>query len=258
MSLVEVERRDGGVVLLTMNRPDALNALSVALRSEAVDALEALAADDAVGAVVLTGAGRAFSAGVDLKEIAAGRDAPRPARKGGDDLVGALRRCPAPVIAAVNGVCVTGGFEVALACDLMIASSEARFADTHTRLGLVPAWGMSQRLPRLVGPARAKEISLTGNFVTADQAERWGIVNRVVAPAELLPTALALAADMAGGERRAVRAAKAMIDQGFELALGEGLELERQLAREYGKGMRRGEVAERTQGAQERARQQSR
>ena len=104
---------------------------------------------------------------------------------------------PQPIIGAVNGVAVTGGFEVALGCDLLIASTEARFADTHARVGILPGWGISQKLPRLIGIGRAKELSFTGNYIGADQAERWGLVNRVVAAEDLLPTCLALARDMA-------------------------------------------------------------
>ena len=112
------------------------------------------------------------------------------------DIIAAMDSCAQPIIGAVNGFAITGGFEVALACDFLVASTEARFADTHARVGIIPGWGLSQKLSRLIGLGRAKELSLTGNYLSAEQAERWGLVNRVVAPAELLPTCRQLARDM--------------------------------------------------------------
>ena len=177
-------------------------------------ALGHLGADPEIGAVVLTGQGAAFSAGVDLKELSDSGGPPRPSRPGADDLAGAIVACPVPVIAAVNGLAITGGFELALACDVILASTEARFADTHARLGILPAWGMTQRLPRLIGINRAKQLSFSGAFLDAERAERWGLVNEVCPPDELLPTAIALAGEMAAADRRAVRNLKAAYDEG--------------------------------------------
>jgi enoyl-CoA hydratase len=161
-----VEKRDG-IATFTMNRPQALNALSRELRARLTRAFEEVRGDPEVGVVILTGAGdRAFSAGLDLKELGgetgAASDAGEAAA-GGDDIVGAMERCGAPIIGAINGFAITGGFELALACDVLIASTAARFADTHARVGIMPGWGLSQKLSRLIGIYRAKELSLTGS-----------------------------------------------------------------------------------------------
>jgi enoyl-CoA hydratase len=134
--------------------------------------------------------------------------------------------CSKPIIGAINGVAITGGFEVALACDVLICSTSARFADTHARVGITPGWGLSQKLSRAIGPYRAKELSLTGNFLSAQQAYEWGLVNRVVAPEALMDEALKLAAQMADIEAEMLVTYKAMIDDGYDLSLGEGLKLE--------------------------------
>lgn len=218
-----------GVAVVTLNRPEAMNALSSALRAELAEAMLAVARDDAVRAVVLTGAGtRAFTAGLDLKELGASTDglgaanATDPQR----NPVKAVEQCAKPVIGAINGVAITGGFELALACDVLIASTHARFADTHARVGIMPGWGLSQKLSRMIGISRAKELSLTGNFLDAATAERWGLVNRVVEPDALLPAATALARDMANIDPAMVAGYKALIDQGYALPFGEGLALE--------------------------------
>ena len=223
-----VERQDA-VAVVTFNRPEAMNALSRALRAALQQAITELDADPSVKVIVLTGAGeRAFTAGLDLKELSndplgmgaanATDPAENPAR--------AVLTCSKPIIGAINGVAITGGFEVALACDVLICSTNARFADTHARVGITPGWGLSQRLSRVIGPYRAKELSLTGNFLSAQQAYDWGLVNRVVEPAELMPAALKLAQEMASIEADMLITYKAMIDDGYALSMGEGLELE--------------------------------
>ena len=186
--LLVIDKSDG-IATLTLNRPQAMNALSRALRAELVRAFDDVAADPAIGVVILTGAGRAFCAGLDLKELGAtGVD---PASTGAavadGDIVQAMARCDRPIIGAINGFAVTGGFELALACDVLIATPDARFADTHARVGIMPGWGLSQKLSRAIGIYRAKELSLTGNYLPAQQAAAWGLVNRVVQPEELLP-----------------------------------------------------------------------
>jgi len=224
-----VERPQEGVAVVTFNRPEAMNALSKALRAALNQAIRELGADDAVRVIVLTGAGeRAFTAGLDLKELgtdplgmrAANATTPQ------ENPALAVLDCKKPIIGAINGVAITGGFEVALACDVLICSTNARFADTHARVGITPGWGLSQKLSRAIGPYRAKELSLTGNFLSAQQAYDWGLVNRVVEPAELMPAALKLAAEMASIERDMLITYKAMIDDGYALAMGEGLKLE--------------------------------
>lgn len=227
MAVVEIERC-GGYAVVTMNRPEAMNALSKALRSELARTFDALEADPDIRVVILTGAGdRAFTAGLDLKELGSGASSLGEAVVI-EDPVSAMGRFSGPVIGAINGVAVTGGFELALACDVLIASETARFADTHARIGVMPGWGLSQRLSRAIGISRAKEMSLTGNFIDAATAERWGLVNRVVAPAELIPTARRLAEDMVSADPEMLKALKALIDDGFALPFGEAKALEAQ------------------------------
>lgn len=226
--LILTEHR-GDIAVVTLNRPAAMNAMSKALRADLAATMIALDADDRVRVVVLTGAGsRAFTAGLDLKEL--GSDAGAmddatsadPAR----NPVKAVELCGKPVIGAINGVAITGGFELALACDVLIASENAAFADTHARVGIMPGWGLSQKLSRLIGIGRAKQLSLTGNFLDAATAERWGLVGSVVAPDALLPAALQLAADMAQIEPGFARAYKKLIDDGYAASFGDGMMIE--------------------------------
>jgi enoyl-CoA hydratase len=224
-----VERPQDGVAVVTFNRPEAMNALSKALRAALNQAIRELDADDSVRVIVLTGAGeRAFTAGLDLKELGTDPLGMRAANATTPEENPALAvlDCKKPIIGAINGVAITGGFEVALACDVLICSTNARFADTHARVGITPGWGLSQKLSRAIGPYRAKELSLTGNFLTAQQAYDWGLVNRVVEPAELMPVALKLAGEMASIDGDMLITYKAMIDDGYALPMGEGLKLE--------------------------------
>jgi len=255
--LVLVDRPAEGVLLVTLNRPEARNALSVALREEAADAIRAAGTDETVGAVVLTGKGPAFSAGVDLKELGAAGGPPRPSAPGADDLAGAIVDCPVPVVAAVNGLAITGGFELALVCDIILASSEARFADTHARVGILPMWGLSQRLPRLIGMSRAKQLSFSGNFCDAATAERWGLVNEVFAPDRLVEEAVALAATIAANDRRAVRNLKRVYDAGALVPMQEGLALEKTLAKQHMTEVRPEDIAARRAQVQARNREQA-
>lgn len=230
MSLVLTEISHG-VAVVTLNRPEAMNALSSALRAELAETMLAVAHDDGVRAVVLTGAGtRAFTAGLDLKELGASTQGLGAANATSphQNPVKAVEQCKKPVIGAINGVAITGGFELALACDVLIASANARFADTHARVGIMPGWGLSQKLSRMIGIARAKELSLSGNFLDAATAERWGLVNRVVPADDLLPAAIALARDMASIDPAMSAAYKALIDDGYGLPFGEALALEAQ------------------------------
>jgi len=197
--LVLLDRRDR-VAVVTLNRPERRNALSSAMLVALATRLAEADADASVDVVVLTGADPAFCAGLDLAELAAGGHTIRPTD--GPPWPSLAK----PVIGAVNGPAVTGGLEVALACDFLIASDRATFADTHTRVGVVPFWGLSVRLPQAVGLRRAREMSLTGNFIDADRAAAWGLVNRVVPHHDLLPTALAVAADVVSADQPATRA----------------------------------------------------
>jgi enoyl-CoA hydratase len=247
------------IATITLNRPRAMNALSRELRRAFVDAFTAVAGDDQIEAVILTGAGSAFCAGLDLKEL--GGESDRGSRPGqaigtGIDLIGAMVACAKPIIGAINGVAITGGFEIALACDVLVASREARFADTHARVGILPGWGLSQKLPRLIGIVRAKELSLTGNFLSAELAAQWGLVNRVVEPAELLPTCRALAHDMMSCHPHTMRAYKALIDSGFGMPFADAIRLERETSLEHAKQVRPEDIAARRSAIQERGRRQ--
>jgi enoyl-CoA hydratase len=183
---------------LTLNRPQSRNALSVALRTQLFAALRAAETDDGVDVVILTGADPVFCAGLDLKELGDSTELPDISPKWP-----AMRK---PVIGAINGAAVTGGLEIALYCDVLIASEQARFADTHARVGLLPTWGLSVRLPQKVGVGMARRMSLTGDYLSAADALRTGLVTEVVAHDDLLPAARRIAASIVGNNQRAVGA----------------------------------------------------
>jgi len=184
----------GGVATLTLNRPDKLNALSPAMFVELRTQLDAVAVDKKVGCVVLTGAGRAFCAGHDLSSIAEGEKAPSEDFE--PESVDALEQLPQPTIARINGHCYTGGLELALACDLLVAGESASLGDTHGQWGLVPIWGMSVRLPERVGRSTAKELMFTSRRISATTAAQIGLVDRVVPDSELDATVEQLAAEI--------------------------------------------------------------
>jgi enoyl-CoA hydratase len=188
-----VERSDG-TALVTLNRPEARNALTSELLRTIPAVMAACDADDEVRVIVITGADPAFCAGLDLRELGSSSEQLTDIGGHGYRL---WARTAKPVIGAVNGPAVTGGFELALQCDFLVASERATFGDTHARVGLLPGGGLSVLLPQAIGVRRAKEMSLTGNFLSADDALAWGLVNHVVPHDELLPLARKLAADIA-------------------------------------------------------------
>lgn len=242
----------GGVATVTLNRPRAMNALSRELRLELAATFAAFQDDHDIGVVILTGAGRAFCAGMDLKELSR---TSQPLRESGAstssmDVVRVMEAFDRPIIGAINGFAITGGFELALTCDVLIASHAARFADTHARMGVMPGWGLSQKLSRVIGIYRARELSFTGNYLSAAQAEAWGLVNRVVAPADLLPTCRALAADM-------LRRLKRVINRGYARTLDEGLRIEQAAWREQTRAVQPTDIAGRVAGVRQRGRVQS-
>lgn len=258
--LVLIDHRDG-YAIVTMNRPNALNALSRPLVYALLETVDRLEADPAVGGIILTGAGKAFCAGMDLKEL---QDPEGPLAKpgglwseGAPNPVTYLSRFTGPLIAAVNGAAVTGGFEMALACDVLIASTNARFADTHARVGIIPGGGVSQILSRTVGIYRARELHFTGNFLSAEKAESWGLVNRVVPPEELLPTAEGLMRDMLELDADMLRAYKKLINDGYGLSFADALALEEQTARAEAERSATTDIAKRSSGIIARGRQQS-
>ncbi|MEM7077467.1 MAG: enoyl-CoA hydratase [Pseudomonadota bacterium] len=248
--------RAAGVATVTLNRPDALNALSSKLRNRISEVFDQLATDDSVEVVVLTGAGRAFTVGLDLKELG-GEVTPEQALSS-RDLSSAIGALDKPIIGAVNGFAITGGFEIALMCDFLIASPAARFADTHARVGVVPGWGLSQRLPRLIGINRAKELSLTGNYLDAETACAWGLVNRVVPVEALLETAQQLARDIVSTEPVTRAEIRRIMDEGWHDTLERGLAIEQVATKAHGKAQQPGsKVAERRADIQKRGRSQA-
>lgn len=226
--LVDVADR---VATVTLNRPQARNALDRALRRALHRTMSDIEADEAIDVVVLTGADPAFCAGLDLKELGAGGlDAP------GDDSpiqTSPLPPMSKPVVGAVNGAAITGGFELALHCDMLVASERAAFADTHARVGIMPGWGLTVLLPEAVGLRRAREMSTTGNFLDAATALAWGLVNHVVPHDELLPFARGLAADVVSNDQAGVRRILRTYDEGSKLTGAEAWELETRVSREW-------------------------
>ena len=250
------EIHPAGYAVLTLNRPQAMNALSRQLMAELAGAVEALSARSDVRVLVLTGAGRAFCAGLDLKEIGSGQGTLGQGDSGvaPKDPVTALERFEGPIIGAINGAAVTGGFELALASDVLLASPTARFADTHTRIGIAPGWGLSQKLARAIGPYRAREVSFTAQWVSAEQAAAWGFVNRVVPADTLLDTARAMALEMTGALPALLHHYKAVIRDGFALPFGEALALEKQRGRAFNTQLQADDIESRREAVRERNR----
>ncbi|MDV3125187.1 enoyl-CoA hydratase [Mycobacterium sp. 21AC1] len=210
---------------LTLNRPQSRNALSSALRTAFYGALRDAQADDDVDVVILTGADPVFCAGLDLKELGDTTELP--------DISPRWPAMTKPVIGAINGAAVTGGLELALYCDILIASEQARFADTHARVGLLPTWGLSVRLPQKVGVGLARRMSLTGDYLSAADALRAGLVTEVVPHDDLLPAAGRVAASIVGNNQAAVRALLASYHRIDGSQTNEGLWIEAASAREW-------------------------
>ena len=217
------------VTLIRLNRPEALNALNGALMDELAAALDATEADPGVRAMVITGSERAFAAGADIKEMA-----PKSyAEVFSEDFITRnwerTARCRKPVIAAVAGFALGGGCELAMMCDFIIAAENARFGQPEINLGVTPGAGGTQRLTRFVGKSKAMEMILTGRMMDAAEAERSGLVSRIVPLAELIPNALDTAAKIAALSPLAVMMAKEMVDAAYETPLSQGVRLERRL-----------------------------
>jgi 2-(1,2-epoxy-1,2-dihydrophenyl)acetyl-CoA isomerase len=226
-----VERR-GGVLLLTMNRPEALNALMPSMTDEMRRTVEDAVTDSDVRALVITGAGRAFSAGGDVKNMAAqtGRRTPndvrRRIREGTGPLIMAIATIEKPVVAAVNGLAYGGGFSIAMACDIVYAARSARFAQAFVKRGLVPDTGSTWFLPRLIGPWRARELMFTGEPVDAERANALGLVNRVCDDATVLDEAVALAEKLAAGPTMAIGMIKTLVSEGMRGDLRQAIDAE--------------------------------
>ena len=218
---------DGGVATLTLNRPEKLNAINPALMIELRRHLDALAMDETVGCVVLTGAGRSFCAGHDLEAIATREEAPTPNFE--TETIDALENLPQPTVAAIRGHCLTGGLELALACDLLYAAESAQLGDTHGQWGLVPVWGMSVRLPERVGRSRAKELMFTSRRIPATEARALGLVDRVVPDAELDGAVAALTAEIVENSWGTNRIDKALLRDAAGMTREQALLHERAL-----------------------------
>ncbi len=254
--LVEIADR---VATMTLNRPEVRNALNGELRNAITRIALELDADDSVEVLILTGADPAFCAGLDLKELASGEnDLSRSVGDAGQRGL-PIPNTRKPLIGAINGVAVTGGLELALNCDFLVASDRARFADTHNRVGVQPGWGMTVLLPQAIGLRRAKEMSATGNYVDADTALTWGLVNHVIPHAELLPFCRQLAADMVSNDRAGIQHMFTTYDEGSETSAAEAWLVESRNARRWLEegGGRQEDIAKRRAAIQERGRSQT-
>jgi enoyl-CoA hydratase/carnithine racemase len=236
--------QEGGVAIITLNRPERLNALNVQTLREVDRCFERAANDSSVRAIVITGAGRGFSAGADVKEWSAG-ETQREAEDGWIErahrLIARVYRLPKPVVAAVNGVAVGAGFDLTLASDLRVASTNARFGQAYIKLGYCPDAGGSYLLPRLIGEARAMELIYTGRMIDAAEADRLGLLNALVEPEQLMPTAMELAGRLAKGPTVAIGLAKENIRLNATLSIEDALRNER----------RGGEICGRTEDSKE-------
>jgi enoyl-CoA hydratase len=218
----------GSVGLIRLNRPQALNALSAALMADLDAALEAFEADPAIGAIVLTGSEKAFAAGADIKEM----QDKTFAEAFLDDFISKwerLTRVRKPVVAAVAGFALGGGCEIAMMCDFILAADTAKFGQPEIKLGVIPGAGGTQRLTRAVGKAKAMEMILTGRMMDAEEAERSGLVSRVVPAASLIEEAVKVAGSIAALSRPAVFAAKEAVNRAYETTLAEGVKFERRI-----------------------------
>jgi enoyl-CoA hydratase len=249
--LYEVSER---IATVTIHRPEVRNALNAAVRAALPEALQRAEDDDEVDVVILTGADPAFSAGLDLKELGSSPRGPAAdspvVRKPFPDI-------SKPVIGAVNGVAVTGGFELALNCSFLVASERARFADTHARVGVMPGWGLTVLLPQAVGVRKAREMSTTGNYLSAQEALAFGLVNHVVPHEELLPFTRSLATDIIGNDQQGVRRMLETYDTVLGGTLEDGWAAEARLSMEWqDRSFAPGEVERRRQAIIDRGRSQ--
>jgi enoyl-CoA hydratase len=226
---------DDRIRTLTLNRPQARNAMSAELRRSFFTALADADHDDGVDVVILTGSDPVFCAGLDLKEL--GSSAALP------DISPQWPAMAKPVIGAINGAAVTGGLELALYCDILIASEQARFADTHARVGILPTWGLSVRLPQKVGLGLARRMSLTGDYLSAADALRAGLVTEVVPHDRLLPAAREVAASIVGNNQAAVRALLASYHRIDEAQTASGLWIEAASAKQWMRQVGAGDIA---------------
>ncbi|KAK6913679.1 Enoyl-CoA hydratase/isomerase [Dillenia turbinata] len=233
--LILVDKEQNGIAFITINRPKSLNSLTRSMMVEMAKAFKALDDDDSVKVIIITGSGRAFCSGVDLT---AAEDVFKGDVKDVEtNPVAQMERCRKPIIGAISGFAVTAGFEISLACDIIVAAKGTKFVDTHARFGIFPSWGLSQKLARIIGPNKAREVSLAAVPLTAAQGEKWGFVNHVVEGSELLKKAREVAEAIIKNNQDMVLRYKKVINDGFKLDLGHALTLEKERAHEYYNGM---------------------
>lgn len=219
-----------GIAWITLNRPEKLNSLSPEMMKEWTDALVTAGKDRAIRIIIVTGAGRAFCTGLDLKSL--GQVTLENGEVGSEiigvglSLIEVMQKCPQPVIAMVNGHCYTGGLELLYGFDLIVASQHAQFGDTHAKWGIRPSWGLSQRMPRVMGMMRAKELSFTCRTFSAAEAQELGLVNRVVSADKLREETIDLARQIMLNSPQAIAAIKDLYNKGMDMALQEGLQYE--------------------------------
>ena len=226
MECIILEKNDDGIAQITFNRPEAYNALNIQTRAEFTEAMNDVTNDDSVKVIVLTGAGKSFIAGSDIKEM----QATTPIMAHNIVRLGEIiENCPKPVIAKINGFALGGGCEVAMACDILVAHEKAKFGQPEINLGIIPGGGGTQRLARLVGMAKAKELIYTGDMIKADEAERIGLINKVVPIDELEACVQEIAVKIAKKSIIAVKLCKAAINRGAQVGLESGLKYEREL-----------------------------
>lgn len=224
-----------GLAHVTINRPQSLNSLTKSMITDLAAAFKTLDADDAVKVIILSGNGRAFCSGVDL--TAASTVFKGDVKDVETDAVAQMERCRKPIIGAVKGFAVTAGFEIVLACDVVVAAKGTKFIDTHARFGIFPSWGLSQKLSRIIGPNRAREVSLAAVPLTAEQAEKWGLVNHVVDESELLNKAREVAEAIMRNNHDLVLRYKSVINDGWKVNLDQALKMEKERAHDYYDGM---------------------
>ncbi len=254
--LVLVSKHDG-VATVVLNRPQARNALSQALLTQMRSEFRSLASDESVGAIILTGSDPAFCAGLDLKELSSGARLADPDTSGSGPPWLPWPPVGKPIIGAINGAAITGGFELALNCDFLIASERAVFADTHARVGVLPAWGLTVLLPQRVGFAMARRMSFTGDFVDAATALRTGLVTQVVPHDQLLPTARVVASTIAGNNRAAVLALHDSYSRIEAEVVANGWNVEQETARHWRQAGGMSGLADRVPGVLSRGREQA-
>ncbi|MED6223152.1 hypothetical protein PIB30_071249 [Stylosanthes scabra] len=235
-NLILINREPNGIATVTINRPGSLNSLTRTMMVDLAQAFKALDQDQSVRVIILTGSGRSFCSGIDLtasEDVFKSEDIMDPEC----DPVIQMDRCRKPIIGAIKGFAVTAGFEISLACDILVAAKGSKFIDTHARFGIFPSWGLSQKLSRIIGPNKAREVSLTATPLTAEAAEKLGFVNHVVEDGEVLKKSREIAEAIIKNNHDLVLRYKSVINDGIKLDLGRALSLEKERAHDYYIGM---------------------